>query len=222
MIGFQGYSYIRHFMNCVLRILGHDSNLLNIEHLGRSVPTFVCPTGVDIERIQTYFEKSDPKLESLIKSLNGKIVILGVESADHMRGIKHKLRGYQMFLANYPEYKEQVLLIQVIIPDIDVDTSAEAAVMELVKEINSNFGSIGNPKVSLYHQNITDSEYYNLLRASDIYINTAERDSTTSTVLDYILCQDEKNGQLIISEFVALASNLEYAFRVNPWDRKVN
>lgn len=208
-------------MNCVLRILGHESSLLNIEYQGRSIPTFVCPTGADKDKIDSNFEVDDPKLESLIRSFNKKIIILGIENADHMRGIKHKLKGFQRFLMDYPEYKDQILLIQVIIPDIDVETRAEAAVMELVKDINNNFGSIGNPRVSLYHQNISDSEYYNLLRASDIYLNTAERDSIPSALLDFILCQDAKNGQVIISEFVALASNLELAFRINPWDRKV-
>jgi trehalose-6-phosphate synthase len=208
-------------MNCVLRILGNESSLLNIEYQGKTVPTFVCPTGVDKEKISLNFEQRDPKLENLLRSLNKKTLILGIDSSDHMRGIKHKLRGFQRFLSDYPEYEDQILLIQVIIPDIDVEISAEAAVMELVKDINSCHGSIGNPSITLYYQNLTDSEYYNLLRAADIYLNTTERDSIPGTVLDYILCQEEKKGQVIISEFVALASNLEYAFRVNPWDRKV-
>lgn len=208
-------------MNSAMRILGDESVFLNIEHSGRAVPTFVCPTGVNREAIHSYLEISNSKIDNLIKSFGKKKLILGIDSADHMRGIKHKLRGYQKFLKDHPEYRDKLLLVQVILPDVDVDPKAESTVMDLTTNINAEFGSIGNPLVTLYHQDISKSEYYNLLRFADIYLNTSERDSIPSTLLDYIMCQEEKHGQLVLSEFVALASYLEYAFRVNPWDKQV-
>jgi hypothetical protein len=34
----------------------------------------------------------------------------------------------------------------------------------------------------------------------------------------YILCQAEAKGQLIVSEFTGVASQLNKAIKVNPWD----
>lgn len=221
-VGFQGLSYVRHFMNCALRVTGSESIGMKIEHNGRKVPLFTHPTGVFAEKATGFLKTLAAKVEGYKKSFGDKKIIVAIDSADQMRGIKHKLRGFKSFLQDHPMQNDKVILVQVITPDIDVDATAESKVMESVNLINGKYGTIASPIVVLYCHKIIEEEYYSLLQVADVYLNTSERDSIPSTILDFILSQaDDHHGQLIVSEFVALASYLEYAFRVNPWDKKV-
>lgn len=209
-------------MNCALRITGSESIGMSIEHNRRKIPLFTHPRGVSAQNVAEICKTVEPKAEAYFKSFGGKKIIIGIDSADHMRAIKHKLLGFEQFLQDHPEFIGNILLVQVVTPDIDVDSNAETKVMELVNSMNGKYGSIASPAVVFYYHKISEEEYFSLLQVSDVYLNTAERDSVPSTNLDFILAQaDDHFGQLILSEFVALASYLQYAYRVNPWDKQV-
>ena len=47
---------------------------------------------------------------------------------------------------------------------------------------------------------------------------TSVRDGVNTTSLEYVICQKENHGPLILSEFSGTAGSLSDAIHVNPWD----
>jgi len=59
-----------------------------------------------------------------------------------------------------------------------------------------------------------------LLSTADVGLVTALRDGMNVTAFEFIACQKEKKGPLVLSEFAGSANCLSGAMMVNPWDQK--
>lgn len=132
-------------------------------------------------------------------------------------------------------------MLQVMIPDVVFDGSAESRLSELAIAINCQFGSLEYTPVHLLTQLISPAEYYGLLAAADLFMITPERDAMPLTPLEWTLCQEwsGKKSPLIVSEFMIFGQRIKQqqkfdrkegqqdvedspkmmsAFVVNPWD----
>jgi trehalose 6-phosphate synthase/phosphatase len=228
LIGFQSYSYSRHFLSCCTRILGFPSDTLGIDAYGTRVQVGVFPIGIDAAKVES-FAWSDAvteKYNALRQLYHGKKIIVGRDRLDSVRGVAQKLQAFERFLEMYPEWREKVVLIQVTSPtsveaekeDLEDDTKVATRVNELVMRINGMYGSLGFSPVQHYPQYLSQNEYFALLRASDIGLITSVRDGMNTTSLEYIICQKESNAPLILSEFSGTAGSLRDAIHINPWD----
>lgn len=226
MIGFQAYSYARHFSSCCTRILGFDSSSAGVDAYGAHVPVDVFPIGINaVATMKAAFES--PGVEDKIKALRelyaGKKIIVGRDRLDTVRGVAQKLQAFEMFLERHPEWHEQVVLIQVTSPtsieerDDKGDKTANK-ISELVARINGSFGSLSFTPVQHYPQYLSQEEYFALLRIADLGLITSVRDGMNTTALEYVICQRDNHGPLIISEFSGTAGSLGNAIHINPWD----
>jgi trehalose 6-phosphate synthase/phosphatase len=226
LVGFQSYSYSRHFLSCCTRILGFPSDTLGIDAYGTRVQVGVFPIGIDAGKVETraWADSVNEKYNALKKMYAGKKIIVGRDRLDSVRGVAQKLQAFERFLEMYPEWREKVVLIQVTSPtsneaERDDDESKIATrVNELVMKINGEFGSLGFSPVQHYPQYLNQDEYFALLRAADIGLITSVRDGMNTTSLEYIVCQKQGNGPLILSEFSGTAGSLGDAIHINPWD----
>ncbi len=91
-------------------------------------------------------------------------------------------------------------------------------VAELVAKINGLYGSLGFSPVQHYPQYLSQDEYFALLRAGDTGLITSVRDGMNTTSLEYVVCQRDDHGPLILSEFSGTAGSLKDAIHINPWD----
>ena len=114
----------------------------------------------------------------------------------------------------------QVVLIQVTSPSNSEGPKLEQQVSELVSDINGTYGSIHFSPVQHYPQYLTQDEYYALLRVADLGLITSVRDGMNTTSLEYVVCQKDNHGPVILSEFTGTAGSLSDAIQVNPWDTK--
>ncbi|KAK2616615.1 hypothetical protein QQS21_000438 [Conoideocrella luteorostrata] len=226
LIGFQSYSYSRHFLSCCTRILGFPSDTLGIDAYGSRVQVGVFPIGIDAAKVEAraWAESVNDKFDALKQMYAGKKIIVGRDRLDSVRGVAQKLQAFERFLDMYPEWREKVVLIQVTSPtslesERDGDESKIATrVNELVMKINGEFGSLGFSPVQHYPQYLNPDEYFALLRAGDIGLITSVRDGMNTTSLEYIICQKDDSGPLILSEFSGTAGSLSDAIHINPWD----
>lgn len=227
LIGFQSYSYSRHFLSCCTRILGFPSDTLGIDAYGSRVQVGVFPIGIDASKVENlaWSTAVTEKYDALRKLYYGKKIIVGRDRLDSVRGVAQKLQAFERFLEMYPEWREKVVLIQVTSPttaeaekdDLD-DNKVATRVNELVMRINGMYGSLGFSPVQHYPQYLDQSEYFALLRAGHIGLITSVRDGMNTTSLEYIVCQKESYGPLILSEFSGTAGSLSDAIHINPWD----
>ena len=227
MIGFQSYNFSRHFNSCCKRVLGFESTSAGVDAYGAHVAVDVFPIGIDVEAVQTS-AFSDPKVEDNIKALKqmyaGKKIIVGRDRLDTVRGVSQKLMAFEIFLDRYPRWRDKVVLIQVTSPTSveeereDAGHKIESKISSLVARINGEFGSLSHTPVQHYPQYISSQEYFALLRLADCGLITSVRDGMNTTSLEYVICQNNHNGPLILSEFSGTAASLGSAMHINPWD----
>lgn len=226
MIGFQSYSYSRHFSSCCTRILGFDSSPAGVDAYGAHVAVDVFPIGINVAGTeQAAF--SDPAVDEKIKGIKelyaGKKIIVGRDRLDSVKGVKQKLQAFERFLEQYPEWHDKVVLIQITSPShMNTEPGAEDKflnkISDLAAKINGLYGSLSFTPVQHFPQYISREEYFALLRVADVGLITSVRDGMNTTALEYVVCQKENSGPLIISEFSGTAGSLADAIHVNPWD----
>ena len=223
VIGFQAYSYVRHFNSCCIRILGLETSGLRIDYEGFPVEVCVIPCGIDPGKIAAKQLTSavGDKLEDFNRLFNGKTLFLGIESTTQVESIKKTLQAFERLKEVH--HDESLILLIVLYGERAAAPSAfskdQAVVVELANRINSAFGGIDYTPVQLHFQWLEEPELYALLRRADAYICANLKDSMPTMVLEYILSQEEKKGPIILSEFTALASSIASSiFLVNPWN----
>ncbi|KAL2354363.1 glycosyltransferase family 20-domain-containing protein [Cryomyces antarcticus] len=227
MIGFQSFSFSRHFSSCCTRVLGFDSSSAGVDAYGAHVAVDVFPIGINVDETRR-MALGDPAIEEKIKGIRklyaGKKIIVGRDRLDSVRGVAQKLQAFEIFLERYPEWHDKVVLIQVTSPTSMEDEKEESdnktanKISDLVGRINGTFGSLSFSPVQHYPQYLSREEYFALLRVADVGLITSVRDGMNTTSLEYVICQKENRGPLIISEFSGTAGSLANAMHINPWD----
>lgn len=227
MIGFQSFSYSRHFSSCCQRILGYSADVAGVDAQGVRVFVDVFPIGIDATAVQKAAYTNpmvEEKMAAIKQMYAGKKIIVGRDRLDSVRGVAQKLQAFEDFLKRYPQWRDKVVLIQVTSPtsvEWEVEDDAHAIankVSDLVSRINGKFGSLSFAPVQHYPQYLSRDEYFALLRVADVALNTSVRDGMNTASLEYIVCQKDHHGPLILSEFSGTAGNLTNALHINPWD----
>lgn len=224
VIGFQALGYARHFISSCMRILGCETTSNSIDYGGVPVKIVVQPIGTDPERIRRMQSASavQERILSLKETFKDVTLILGLDTSDHSRGIIHKLKAFEKLLSVYPQWIGQVTLLQVIYSAGDSKSKLDSRLTQLASKISSKYGSLDYTPVHIYNQSVDHNEYLALLSTADILLVTSERDSVTTLILDYLVCQEEASGVPIVSEFVGLAGVVPSKYQVNPWDHMVH
>ncbi|KAK7989610.1 calcineurin-like phosphoesterase [Apiospora arundinis] len=223
LVGFQSYSYSRHFSSCCTRVLDFPSDSIGVDAYGTRVEVGVFPIGIDFAKVEqlAWSPSVSKAYESLKHMYAGKKIIVGRDRLDSVRGVAQKLMAFERFLELYPEWAEKVVLIQVTSPtsiEEDSENKIASRVNELVMRINGAFGGLTFSPVQHYPQYLSHDEYFALLRAADIGLITSVRDGMNTTSLEYVVCQRDNHGPLILSEFSGTAGFLRDAIHINPWD----
>jgi trehalose 6-phosphate synthase/phosphatase len=227
MIAFQSFSYSRHFSSCCERILGFESSSAGVDAYGAHVAIDVFPIGINVEAVRkaAFNDALIDKTITAIRQLYGdKKIIVGRDRLDTVRGVAQKLMAFEIFLDRYPQWRDKVVLIQVTSPTSveeeqeDSKHKIEHKVSDLVSKINGEYGSLSHSPVQHYPQYLSPHEYFALLRIADVGLITSVRDGMNTTSLEYVVCQKENRGPLILSEFSGTAGSLRDAIHINPWN----
>lgn len=224
LIGFHTYDYARHFISSVSRIVPNVSTLPNgIKYQGRSISIGAFPIGIDVDNFIDGLKK-DSVVER-IKQLKSKFkdvkVIVGVDRSDYIKGVPQKLHAFEVFLNENPEWIGKVVLVQVAVPsrgDVEEYQSLRSTVSELVGRINGEFGTVEFVPIHYLHKSIPFDELISLYNISDVCLVSSTRDGMNLVSYEYIACQQDRKGVLILSEFAGAAQSLNGALIVNPWN----
>jgi trehalose 6-phosphate synthase/phosphatase len=228
MIGFQSYSYSRHFSSCCTRILGFDSSSAGVDAYGAHVAVDVFPIGINAVSTQRQ-AFGDPEIDERIKGTRemyaGKKIIVGRDRLDAARGVVQKLQAFEMLLEKYPEWQGKAVLIQVTSPSGVHTDRADGArekivnkISDLAAKINGLYGSLDFAPLRHFPQYLSREEYFALLRLADVGLITSVRDGMNTTSMEYVICQKDNHGPLILSEFSGTSGSLTDALHINPWD----
>ncbi|KAI7851898.1 glycosyltransferase family 20-domain-containing protein [Circinella umbellata] len=219
LIGFQTYSFARHFLQTCSRILSVDATPSGIQMDTHYVTVGIYPIGIDINALNK--KRSAPEVLKSIDMLRekyaGKKLIVARDKLDYIKGVRQKLLAFEQFLVHHPEWRGKVVLIQIALSTAEKN-ELRAHITDVVSRVNSKFSNISYQPIVFLHQDISFSQYLALLTSADASLITPLRDGMNLTSHEYIVCQENNYGPLILSEFTGTYGSFGACLRVNPWD----
>ncbi|KAJ3150721.1 hypothetical protein HDU86_006338 [Geranomyces michiganensis] len=219
MIGFQTYPFMRHFLMTCTRLLALESTPRGVQLEDRVVSVMPIPIGIDLGALNE--KRAHPEVAEIVASLKeryaGMKVLIGRDKNDYVKGVRQKMLAFERFLKEYPEWVGRVVLIQVALSTTEANES-ECRVSDVVARINSRYGTLEHAPVVYLQQDISFSHYLALWTIADACVITSLRDGMNLTSHEYVVCQEQNHGPLIISEFAGTYGSFGAALRVNPWD----
>ncbi|GAA5918668.1 hypothetical protein JCM6882_004181 [Rhodosporidiobolus microsporus] len=223
LIGFHTYDYARHFISSVSRLLGLKCTPNRIQLVGRHASVGTFPIGIEPSQFHEALEKQEvqQRIATLERRFEGVKLIVGVDRLDYIKGVPQKLHAMEVFLEEHPEWIGKVVLVQVAVPsrqDVEEYQNLRASVNALVGRINGRFGTVDWMPIHFMHRSVPFTELTALYAVSDACLITSTRDGMNLVAYEYIACQQERHGVLILSEFAGAAHSLNGSLIVNPWN----
>jgi trehalose 6-phosphate synthase/phosphatase len=221
LLGFHTYSYVQNFLMTVRRLLGLNHTLGKIivgNHLAK-VDSF--PIGIDYKKFANADTK--PEVQANIKNLSTRLgktkKILSIDRLDYTKGVLNRLKGFDLFLKNYPEYKGNVTLLLVAVPSrtkVQQYQTLKKNVDELVGKINGDHGTLGWTPIQYMYHSLPFQSLLALYRISDVSMVTPLSDGMNLIAKEYIATKAGGKGVLILSEMAGAVEELREAIVVNP------
>ncbi len=229
LIGFQTHRDHRNFIQCV-RTLNPDVQISSKGHLHickkeqKEILVGSFPISIDYKEFSTAAASKEVTDASWIlheKWPNQKL-ILSIDRLDYTKGIPERLEAIRTFLKNYPEFHTKVCFIQVIIPSriaVPEYQGLKNEIDRLVGEINSQFTKENWVPVNHVFRSLNRTELLAHYRTAEVALVTPIKDGMNLVAKEYLACDIEQDGVLILSEFAGAASQLySRALLVNPFD----
>ncbi len=223
VVGFHTFDYTQYFLRAVSRTLNIETTPNTIRMEGRIVKADAFPLGIDFHRYHDALDLPEVEEEKrkLTKILEGKKLIFSVDRLDYTKGLLQRLLGFERFLELYPEWHRKIVFNMVVVPSRETIASYQDMKKEIeatVGRINGKFGSMVWRPVEYQYRSLPFPEMVALYAASDIGLITPIRDGMNLVAKEYLTCQGDSPGVLILSEMAGAAAELSEAILVNPTD----
>jgi trehalose 6-phosphate synthase/phosphatase len=223
VVGFHTNDYTQHFMKSVKRTLGYkiDQSFISVKDRFCKADTF--PIGIDFDKFHDacLTPKINLRKKKLQDYLSDKKLIFSVDRLDYSKGLLYRLRAFERFLEQYPEWHFRVIFNMVVIPSRDNIEEYR----ELKKEIEATVGRINGKYSTLewrpliyQYKSIPFRELTAIYNLSDVGFITPLRDGMNLVAKEYVACQSEHYGMLILSEMAGASVELNEAIIINPTD----
>ncbi len=230
LLGFHTFDYERHFMSSVRRLLGYDININEISLPRRVVKVDNFPMGIDYDKFhntavesqqQTVHDKSEVRmeLERYYLLYPETKFIISIDRLDYTKGLINRLEAFEYFLREYPEYREQVILVLLAVPSrtaVEQYQQMKSDVDEMVGRINGEFSSINRNPIWYFYRSMPFENLVDLYNYCQIALITPIRDGMNLVAKEYIASKTDGRGVLILSEMAGAAKEMSEAIIINP------
>ncbi|MBD3415215.1 MAG: bifunctional alpha,alpha-trehalose-phosphate synthase (UDP-forming)/trehalose-phosphatase [Candidatus Aminicenantes bacterium] len=221
LLGFHTYEYARHFLSSALRLLGYEHEFGAISVNNRIVRVDNFPMGVDIEKNNQLL--ADPEVQKETEECRKRLgknnkIILSVDRLDYSKGIPHRLRAFESFLAKNRKWRGKITYIMLCVPSrtqVSQYKQLKKEIDRLVGNINGKFGSPSWTPVNYIFRSRPFKKLISLYAAADIALVTPVRDGMNLVAKEYVAAKKDNNGVLILSGTAGAAEELSEALIVN-------
>lgn len=221
LLGFHIYDYARHFLSSAGRLLGASAANGTVEYDGRMVQVDTYPIGIDYERFiaQLHSRESQNELKALQERYKGQKLIVAIDRLDYSKGILERMRGFDMFLQQHPEWRGKATLYMIEAPsrtEVAAYKQLRDDVELMVSRINGTYGSAHWTPIIYLFQNFGFDKIAPLYNRAEVALITPLRDGMNLVAKEYLACKERVPGVLILGEAIGAADELIDALQVNP------
>jgi len=224
---FQHPRHVEHFLECAERELGAsvDRDEGVIEHDGRVTHVDAFPISVDFATLdaQARSGESERWMAQLRKrhGLDGKIVALGVDRLDYTKGIPERLRALDRLFERFPEFRGRLVFVQKSAPSrtkIKAYRDLQRQIEREVARLNATWGRAEWRPVLHITRPLPPAGMAALYRLADLCVVSSLQDGMNLVAKEYVACQVDRRGVLLLSELAGAHDELSWALPINPYD----
>jgi trehalose 6-phosphate synthase len=225
VLGFQTSHDVRNFLAVVGAMTPASVADDVVEISGRRTRVHAFPIGIIPEAFEgdADGDHSD-ETTALLRSLEGRRLIIGVDRLDYTKGIPERLEAFALLLETFPEWRGKVSLIQISVPtrgDVLEYQEQRHRVEAAVGRINGEFGEADWTPVRYLYRSYRRQELTRFYREADVCLVTPLRDGMNLVAKEFVAAQDpERPGALVLSMFAGASHELTDAILTNPWHRE--
>jgi trehalose 6-phosphate synthase len=167
-----------------------------------------------------------PAARKMIKrtsaALRDQALILGVDRLDYSKGLPHRVEAYETLLADNPELRRRVHLLQIAPPSRDTIKEYRAISDTLDAAAGHLMGRFSEPDwqpMTYVKRAYGQASLAGLYRLARVGLVTPLRDGMNLVAHEFIASQDPADpGVLVLSHFAGAAEIFGQALLVNPFD----
>lgn len=228
LIEFQIDRYAENFMSCVEQFVPEarvDMVRQTIVYRDRTMHVGAFPISIDVERYETM--ASSAEATQLVKTLreryarDGRQLGVCVDRIDYTKGIPERLRALDTLWAESPELREQFTFIFVATPsrsNLTAYNTLEREVVETTIALNKRYGTADWTPIVLINENVDSDLLAAVYRAADLCIVSSLQDGMNLVAKEFVACQLDERGVLLLSRFTGSAEEIEGALLINPFN----
>lgn len=204
-----------------------DREKFAIVHSGHETLIRPYPISVDFEGIEKFSRSPEvtAAMDTLREeySLSGKKVFLGLDRIDYTKGIPERLLAIDRFLEKYPDYKEQVVFLQMgEISRIHIPKykALNDDINRIVEEINWKHSTDSWDPIIMVRRHLAFHELLAFYRLGDLCLVSSLHDGMNLVAKEFLSARSDEGGMLVLSQFTGAARELTDAILINPYDRE--
>ena len=218
LIGFHVPSYAKNFLDCAERTLGARVNHreMLVEYGDRTTRVGAFPIGIEFDQYESLANQAPRRTDTPREQ-----VVLGVDRLDYTKGIPERIQAFERLLELHPEHREKVVLLQLAVPSRSQVAEYRALKRELdemVGRVNGRFAAANWSPIRYLYRSVPQEHLCGLYRDADVALVTPLRDGMNLVAKEFIACQVEEPGVLILSRLAGAADTMREALLVNPYD----
>jgi len=223
LVGFHTHDYTQHFIKTVKRTTGYECRQNIIYTPNKLVKADAFPIGIDYDKFHSAcLDKPVLTEKQKIRNfLSDQKLIFSIDRLDYSKGLLLRLKGYETFLEKFPKWHTKVVFNMVVIPsrdNIEKYKDMKKEIESTVGRINGKYSSLSWRPIIYQYKSLSFNELVALYDLSDVGLITPLRDGMNLVAKEYIACQIENKGVLILSEMAGASAELNEALIINPAD----
>lgn len=228
LLEFQIDRHAQNFLDCVEQFVP-DAHIDRVNDQvvfrDRTVQVGAFPISIDVQRFEQM--ASTPDAIARVQTLRARYARgsrqLGVcvDRVDYTKGIPERLRALATLWEEIPALREQFTFIFVCTPsrtDLKAYHMLEQEVMQATLEINQKFGSRDWTPIVLINDNVDSDLLAAVYRAADLCIVSSLQDGMNLVAKEFVACQVDERGVLLLSRFAGSAEEIDGAVLINPFN----
>jgi alpha,alpha-trehalose-phosphate synthase [UDP-forming] len=228
LVEFQTDRYATNFLDCVDAFVSDarvDRAEGRVAWSGRTVHAGSFPISIDVERFEAMAGSAET--EARVATLrrryarDGRQLGVAVDRIDYTKGIPERLRAIDHLWATYPALRQRVTFLCVCTPSrstVPAYAALEQEVTSMVLDINARYGTPDWTPIVLIHNNVDADLLAAVYRAADLCLVSSLQDGMNLVAKEFIACQVDERGVLVLSRFTGAAEEMDGALLINPFN----
>ena len=228
LVEFHTERYAVNFIDCVATFIPEarvNPERLTIQYDGRLIQVGAFPISIDYRRYESLaLADEGTRRATLLReryARDGRQLGVCVDRTDYTKGIPERLRALHLLWTEYPEFRERVTFIVVATPsrsELPAYRALESEVVSLAMDINRRFATDDWTPIVLINENIDADLLAGVYRAGDLCLVSSLQDGMNLVAKEFIACQVDERGALVLSRFTGAAEEIDDAVLINPFN----